>query len=164
VLDFSVAENLILGREDALPARFGLWPRRLAAHAAPLLERYDVRPAAPAAPARSLSGGNQQKLVIARELSRGARVILAAHPTRGVDVGAVARIWSELRAARRAGAAILLVSADLAELFALADRLLVLYRGRISALLDPQRTTSAQVGEFMTGAAVATSREVPWRA
>ncbi|HEY3352675.1 MAG TPA: ABC transporter ATP-binding protein [Polyangia bacterium] len=155
VLDLTVAENLVLGREDAIAAPFGLWPATLARAAAPLLERYDVRPVAPGAAARALSGGNQQKLVLGRELARGARVILAAHPTRGVDVGAVARIWTELRAARAGGAAILLVSADLAEIFALADRILVLYRGRVAAAFDPHATTVDELGLAMTGAAAA---------
>jgi simple sugar transport system ATP-binding protein len=159
VLDLTVAENLALGREDAVPGRLGLWPAALAANAAPLLERYDVRPVDPGAAARTLSGGNQQKLVLGRELGREAQVILAAHPTRGVDVGAVARIWSELRRARRAGAGILLVSADLAEIFALADRILVLFRGRIAAELDPRATTTEELGLYMTGVTPARARE-----
>jgi simple sugar transport system ATP-binding protein len=153
VLDLTAGENLALGREDAIAAPLGLWPGALARAAAPLLARYDVRPPDPAAPARAFSGGNQQKLVLARELARGARLILAAHPTRGVDVGAVARIWSELRAARGAGAAILLVSADLGEIFALADRIVVFYGGRVAATLDPRTASAEEVGRHMTGAA-----------
>jgi len=137
------------------------WPRALAARAAPVLERHDVRPARPDAAARTLSGGNQQKVVVARELGRRARVVLAAHPTRGVDVGAVARIWQDLRAVRAAGAAVLLVSADLAELFALADRLLVMYRGRVAAELDPRTATTDEVGLHMTGATGATAATAP---
>jgi simple sugar transport system ATP-binding protein len=152
VLDLTVAENLLLGREDEVSA-FAFWPGRLAARAAPVLERHDVRPARPEAAARTLSGGNQQKVVVARELGRKARVVLAAHPTRGVDVGAVARIWQDLRAVRAAGAAVLLVSADLAELFALSDRLLVMYRGRVAAEVDPRTATPEEVGLHMTGAA-----------
>src|SRR5207247_2842129 len=105
-----------------------------------LLDRFDVRPVAPSTlglPARALSGGNQQKLVLARELSREPRVLVAAQPTRGVDIGAIERIHRELDAARRAGAAVLLVSAELDELLALADRIAVLYRGRVAAVLDP---------------------------
>ncbi|MBI5482541.1 MAG: ATP-binding cassette domain-containing protein, partial [Deltaproteobacteria bacterium] len=151
VLDLTVAENLLLGRESEVAA-LAFWPGRLAARAAPVLERHDVRPALPEAAARTLSGGTQQKVVVARELGRRARVILAAHPTRGVDVGAVARIWQDLRAARAAGAAVLLVSADLAELFALADRLLVMYRGCVAAELDPRVVTPEEVGLYMTGA------------
>ena len=152
VLDLSLAENLLLGREAEV-GFFGFWPGALAARAAPVLERHDVRPARPEAAARTLSGGNQQKLVVARELGRHARVILAAQPTRGVDVGAVVRIWQDLRAARAAGAAVLLVSADLQELFTLADRLLVMYRGRVAAEVDPRTTTPEEVGLHMTGAA-----------
>jgi ABC-type uncharacterized transport system ATPase subunit len=158
VLDLTVAENLILGREGEVPA-LAFWPHALAARAVPVLERHDVRPARPQAAARTLSGGNQQKVVVARELGRQARVVLAAHPTRGVDVGAVARIWQELRAARAAGAAVLLVSADLAELFALSDRLLVMYRGRIAAEVDPRTASAEEVGLHMTGAAAAAPRD-----
>jgi general nucleoside transport system ATP-binding protein len=160
VLDLTVAENLILGREDEVAA-LAFWPGALAARAAPVLERHDVRPARPEAAAGTLSGGNQQKVVVARELGRKARVVLAAHPTRGVDVGAVARIWQELRAVRATGAAVLLVSADLAELFALADRLLVLYRGRVAAELDPRTVTTDEVGLYMTGAGATSAAASP---
>ncbi|HEX2575966.1 MAG TPA: hypothetical protein VHK88_06420, partial [Aquihabitans sp.] len=100
-----------------------------------------------------LSGGNQQKLIIGRELLAGPSAIIAAHPTRGVDVGAQAAIWDQLRDARAAGLATLLVSADLEELIGLSDTLLVIYKGRIVAELDPSTATPEELGSHMTGAA-----------
>ena len=108
--------------------------------------------------AHALSGGNQQKLITGRELSVDPKVLIASHPTRGVDVGAQADLWDELRRCRRDGLATLLVSADLDELIGLSDQLVVLYRGRIVARLDPATVTLEQLGAHMTGAgeAVAT--------
>jgi len=110
-----------------------------------------VRPAAPAAAARTLSGGNQQKLVVARELSRGARVVLAAHPTRGVDLGAIEFIHRRLVAERDAGRGVLLVSSDLGELLSLADRLIVLYEGRVVFEAAPADTDERTLGLYMSG-------------
>jgi len=101
--------------------------------------------------AEALSGGNQQKLIIGRELMAEPRVMIAAHPTRGVDVGAQAAIWDQLRDARKDGLATLLISADLEELIGLSDRLLVIFEGRIVAELDPATATPAALGEHMTG-------------
>jgi len=151
ILDMIVAENLVLGREWEVPF-LGVGRRALSQRLAPVLDRHDIRPRRPDAAIRFLSGGNQQKVVVARELGRGARVIVAAHPTRGVDVGAVARIWQEIRTARSAGAGILLVSADLDEIFALTDRVLVMYGGTIVAALETARTSADEVGLSMTGA------------
>lgn len=155
VLDFTVAENLILGRQRELAGRFGLSRARVAAHARALIERFDVRPADPAAVAATLSGGNQQKVVIARELSRpGLKVLLAAQPTRGVDAGASERIRAQILAARDAGAAVLLVSSDLAELRALCDRIAVMYRGELAATLPRGEATDEALGALMTGARI----------
>ncbi|MET0913577.1 MAG: heme ABC transporter ATP-binding protein, partial [Acidimicrobiales bacterium] len=93
-----------------------------------------------------------QMLVVGRELMAGAMVLLANHPTRGVDVGAQAAVWDHLRDARAAGLATLLVSADLEELIGLSDRLLVMLRGRIVAELDPATVTPEELGSYMTGA------------
>src|SRR5207244_12515925 len=112
----------------------------LVRRAAPLLGEYDVRPPDPGLEARRLSGGNQQKLVVARELTREAAVILAAHPTRGVDLGAVAFIHRRLMEERNRGRAVLLVSAELAEILALSDRVLVMYVGRIVSGHDRAET------------------------
>ena len=103
-------------------------------------------------PAFTLSGGNQQKLIVGREMMSSPRVLVAAHPTRGVDVGAQAVIWDILRDARSQGLATLLVSADLEELIGLSDRLLVMLRGGVVAELDPSTVTPAELGSYMTGA------------
>ncbi|MBI4704969.1 MAG: ABC transporter ATP-binding protein [Deltaproteobacteria bacterium] len=152
VLDFSVAENLVLGRQRDYGGRFGLDLRRIARSARKLAARYDIRPPQPAAPAGSLSGGNQQKVVVAREMARRPRVLLAGQPTRGVDVGAVEAIHAHIRAARDAGLGVLLVSADLGELCALSDRIAVLYRGSVAAVLPAEQASAAALGELMLGA------------
>ncbi len=153
VADMTLAENLVLGRqrEPELGAWPWLTPRALAARAATTLERFDVRPANATLRARQLSGGNQQKLVVARELTRGAAVVIAAHPTRGVDLGAVAAIHERLLAERDAGRGVLLVSSDLSEILALADRVLVIYEGRIVHETTPAATDERTLGLFMTG-------------
>jgi simple sugar transport system ATP-binding protein len=159
VLDFTVAENAVLGRQQQFSRLLALdWPR-VNVEARRLIATADVRPADGQARARSLSGGNQQKLVIARELARErATLLLAAQPTRGVDIGAIELIHRQLVAARDAGIGILLVSAELAELAALADRLLVMYRGRVVAELSAAELHAdggiERVGELMTGASV----------
>jgi ABC-type uncharacterized transport system ATPase subunit len=103
--------------------------------------------------AAALSGGNQQKLVVGRELSGDPVLLIAAHPTRGVDVGAQAGIWAELRRARAAGLAVLLVSADLDELIGLSDTLAVISGGRLVGTADPATVTPEELGTKMTGAA-----------
>ncbi|HET7226153.1 MAG TPA: ABC transporter ATP-binding protein [Candidatus Eisenbacteria bacterium] len=149
----SLAENVALGRERE-PA-FGHGPMlshaRLAARTRELVEEFDVRPPRPDALARQLSGGNQQKLVAARELTRGASLVLASHPTRGVDLGAVAFLHRRLLAERDAGNAVLLVSSELTEILALADRILVLYEGRIVHETTPGATDERTLGLYMTG-------------
>lgn len=154
VLDFSLAENSALGYQQLAPIKRGPWFSRSAATrtAADIIKRFDVRGGSPATKARSLSGGNQQKFIIGRELGSKPTVLVAAHPTRGVDVGAQSAVWAELVAARDGGLGTLLVSADLDELLALSDRLLVMYGGRIVAELDPQSVTPTELGEYMTGA------------
>jgi general nucleoside transport system ATP-binding protein len=103
-------------------------------------------------PAAALSGGNQQKLVVGRELSGDPVLLIASHPTRGVDVGAQAGIWEELRKARAAGLAVLLISADLDELIGLSDSIAVILRGRLVATADPATVTPEELGAAMTGA------------
>jgi ABC-type uncharacterized transport system ATPase subunit len=154
VLEYSVADNLMLGQQHRFTKHGALDTRLIARHAQGLIKTYDVRPNDPALPARALSGGNQQKIVIAREMggARDFRVLLAAQPTRGVDVGAIEFIHAQLRAARAAGKAVLLVSADLTEVLALSDRIAVMYGGRIVAVV-PGATASAEIlGPHMTGA------------
>jgi len=101
-----------------------------------------------------LSGGNQQKLIVGKEMSADLVALIAAHPTRGIDVGAQAAVWEELRHARAAGLAVILISADLEELIGLSDRLLVMLRGEIVAELDPRDVTPRDLGSYMTGASV----------
>ena len=118
-----------------------------------IMQEFDVRAPGPDTLALALSGGNQQKFIVGREMSGSPSLLLASHPTRGVDVGAQAAIWNELRAAREKGMAIVLISADLEELIGLSDRLIVMLRGSVTAELDPAKTTPESLGSAMTGAA-----------
>jgi simple sugar transport system ATP-binding protein len=117
------------------------------------MQEFDVRAPGADTLALALSGGNQQKFIVGREMSGSPALLLASHPTRGVDVGAQAAIWNELRAAREKGMAIVLISADLEELIGLSDRLIVMLRGSVTAELDPAKTTPESLGSAMTGAA-----------
>jgi simple sugar transport system ATP-binding protein len=152
VLDFLVADNLILGQQHRFTSRGVIDQQRVASNARRQIAAFDIRPPVPTLAARALSGGNQQKVVVAREMGRTFGVLLAAQPTRGVDVGAIEFIHAQLRAAREAGKAILLVSADLAEVLALSDRVAVMYGGRFVALLPRAQASSDVVGRYMTGA------------
>jgi general nucleoside transport system ATP-binding protein len=153
ILDYSIADNLILGQQHRFSKSFQLDADRILENARQQIAAYDIRPADPLAPARALSGGNQQKIVIAREMGRAFDVLLAAQPTRGVDVGAIEFIHARLREARDAGKAILLVSADLSEILALSDRIAVMYGGAIAAVLSRQEANEETLGRYMTGAA-----------
>lgn len=159
VLGFSLSENAALGYQQRAPIKRGWWFDRSAAAstAADIIRRFDVRGGSPTTTAGSLSGGNQQKFIIGRELGSEPTVLVAAHPTRGVDVGAQSAVWRELVTARDAGLGTLLVSADLDELLALSDRLLVMYGGRVVAELDPRSVTAIDLGEHMTGAHLPTT-------
>jgi simple sugar transport system ATP-binding protein len=117
-----------------------------------IIQRFDVRPPDAALPARALSGGNQQKLIIGRELELRPRLLLVAQPTRGVDIGAIEFIHRKLVALRDTGCAVILVSAELEEVMSLSDRLLVIHDGRIAGEVDPAVATPAEVGLLMTGA------------
>jgi len=153
LLDAPLWENEILGHQSRPPNAKGPWIDRAGARkrTEEIVERFDVRTPNIEVRAEALSGGNQQKLIIGRELMAEPRVMIAAHPTRGVDVGAQAAIWDQLREARRNGLATLLISADLEELIGLSDRLLVIFEGRIVAELDPATATPTALGEHMTG-------------
>jgi simple sugar transport system ATP-binding protein len=152
VLEFSLAENLALHDFDKEPnSRFGwLYPQRLVQRATTLLRQFDVRGGGPQTRAGALSGGNQQKVVLAREMSRGPRVLIAAQPTRGLDVGAIEFVHRRLIEARDGGEAVLLVSLELDEVLSLADRILVMYEGRIVAEYGPD-VTEEELGIAMTG-------------
>jgi simple sugar transport system ATP-binding protein len=135
VLDFSLAENIALHDFDKAPnSRFGwLRPGKLVDRAATLIREFDVRGGGPQTPAKSLSGGNQQKVVVAREVGRDPRVLIAAQPTRGLDVGAIEFVHARLVDERDDGRAVLLVSLELDEILSLSDRILVMYEGEIVA-------------------------------
>ncbi len=147
-------ENRMLGHQTEAPNVKGLLIDRAGARADTrrIVEEYDVRTPSIDVLASALSGGNQQKLIVGREMSGEPKVLIAAHPTRGVDVGAQAAIWDLLRAARAGGLAVLLISADLDELIGLSDTLVVILRGRLVAEVDPARVTPEQLGSAMTGA------------
>ena len=153
ILDYSVAENLILGQQHRFTRGVRLDQTLILDNARRQVAAYDIRPADPLLPARALSGGNQQKIVIAREMARAFQVLLAAQPTRGVDVGAIEFIHARLREARDAGKAILLVSADLAEILALSDRVGVMYGGKLVTVLARRDASEEVLGPYMTGAA-----------
>jgi simple sugar transport system ATP-binding protein len=133
VLEFSIAENIALHDYAKAPsAKWGwLFPKRLLARARGLIREFDVRGGGPLAPAGALSGGNQQKVVAAREISRDPKVLIAAQPTRGLDVGAIEYLHRRLVTERDEGRAVLLVSLELEEIFSLSDRILVIYEGKI---------------------------------
>ena len=154
LLSASLWENRVLGHQGRRPCRRGWWIDRVAARADTerIVRDYGVRTPGVGVPAFALSGGNQQKLVVGREMSGNPTLLVASHPTRGVDVGAQAQLWDHLREARRSGLAVLLVSADLEELIGLSDTLVVMLRGRIVATLDPSTTTPESLGSAMTGA------------
>jgi simple sugar transport system ATP-binding protein len=153
VLEYSVADNLILGQQHRFTGGASVLDHaRIASNAASRIETFDIRPPDDSLPARALSGGNQQKIVIAREMGRDFTVLIAAQPTRGVDVGAIEFVHDQLRKARADGKAILLVSADLVEILALSDRVAVMYGGRVVVTLPCSDATSEILGPYMTGA------------
>jgi ABC-type uncharacterized transport system ATPase subunit len=152
VLDFTLAENLALHDFRKEPdSKWGwLYPKRLVQRAARLLKEFDVRGGGPQTLAASLSGGNQQKIVVAREVSRDPRVLVAAQPTRGLDVGAIEFVHRRLVTERDEGRAILLVSFELEEILSLSDRILVIYEGRIVGEYPPG-VSEEELGIAMTG-------------
>jgi simple sugar transport system ATP-binding protein len=163
VLGMSLWENVLLGHQGsaAFSAR-GLVDRDAARRRTEaVVQDFDVRTPSIDVRAFTLSGGNQQKLIVGREMRSEPIVLVAAHPTRGVDVGAQAVIWDILRDARAAGLATLLVSADLEELIGLSDRLLVMLRGHVVAELDPAAVSQADLGCYMTGVKVAGQPDEP---
>jgi general nucleoside transport system ATP-binding protein len=154
LLDAPLWENRILGHQTREPNVRGPLIDKGAARADTerIIAEYDVRTPGPDVLARALSGGNQQKLIVGREMSGDPVLLIAAHPTRGVDVGAQAAIWDHIKNARRQGLAVLLISADLDELIGLSDRIEVILRGRLVGSFDPSRVTPEQLGSAMTGA------------
>ena len=155
IADWSIAENAILGRQRSRTfARAGTIDIAAAKrYAGEMIERYDVRPADPNARCGALSGGNQQKIVVGRALAGKPRIVVAYGPTRGIDIAAATRVQSALLDARNAGAAVLLISFELDEILAIADRVIVLHAGRIAGSVARGDLDRASIGALMTGAA-----------
>lgn len=149
-------ENAALGSHEKVPfAKRWLVDRKASrARTDEIRERFDVRSPSADVSAHALSGGNQQKLIIGREMMTDPKVLVLAHPTRGIDVGAQAAVWGEIRTARSNGLAAILISADLDELIGLSDRIVVMYHGRFVAELDPSEVDPRTLGTYMTGAAL----------
>jgi simple sugar transport system ATP-binding protein len=147
-------ENAMLGHQTVEPFSRGPWVDRKGARrrTEEVIREYNVMTPGPDTTALALSGGNQQKLIVGREMTAGPKVLIAAQPTRGIDVGAQAAVWEQIREARAAGLALLLISADLEELIGLSDTLYVILRGRLVARLDPATVTPQELGSYMTGA------------
>ncbi len=153
VLPFSVADNLVLCTYYKPPFARGLQrqPRAILENATRLIEQFDVRTSGPLAPVATLSGGNQQKVIVAREFSRPVRFLLANQPTRGLDVGSIEYIHKRIVEMRDQGVAVLLISAELDEIMSLADRIVVMYEGRIVAEVDAAQADKTTLGIWMAG-------------
>jgi simple sugar transport system ATP-binding protein len=154
VLAYSIADNLVLNTYYLAPFARGITIDEAAVrdHALKLIKEYDVRTPSPLVPVGNLSGGNKQKVVIARELSRPIKLLIAAQPTRGLDVGSIEFIHKTMVAQRDAGAAVLLVSAELDEIMSLSDRIAVMYHGQIVAIVPAGQATREDLGLLMAGA------------
>ena len=151
MLAASLWENGLLGHEATLSRGPMIDVKAARKSCREIIERFGVMTPSELVPAFVLSGGNQQKLVVGRNLANTPKVLIAAHPTRGIDVGAQAAVWKEIRRSRDAGMSVLLVSADLEEVLGLSDRILVMFDGEISAELDHKSATPQILGKYMTG-------------
>ena len=156
VLDYTLEDNLILQTyfNPEFTSKAGFLKRKnIREYANRLIEQYDVRSGQGAiTTARAMSGGNQQKAIIAREIDKSPELLIAVQPTRGLDVGAIEYIHKQLVAQRDAGKAVLLVSLELDEVMDVPDRILVMYEGEIVGELDPKKTTQEELGLYMAGA------------
>ena len=156
VLDYTLEDNMVLQRyfEPRFVSKAGFLKRRaIREYAQELIEQYDVRSGqGPITMARSMSGGNQQKAIVAREIDKDPELLIAVQPTRGLDVGAIEYIHKQIVAQRDAGKAVLLVSLELDEVMSLSDRILVIYEGEIVGELDPKTTTAEGLGLYRAGA------------
>jgi simple sugar transport system ATP-binding protein len=153
VLPHSIADNEVLNTYYRAPFAKGLRRNQKAIleNALHLIKEYDVRTPGPLVPAGNLSGGNQQKVIVARELSRGVSLLIANQPTRGLDVGSIEYIHSQIVEMRDKGAAVVLVSAELDEIMSLADRIVVIYHGQIVATMEAEMATREGLGLLMAG-------------
>ena len=156
VMDFVAWESAVLGYDDLPEYGNGVWMNRsrMRQATADMMEHFDVRPRYPELLSRSFSGGNQQKLVLAREIGQMPKVLLVGQPTRGVDIGAIEFIYAQLRALRDAGCAVLVVSSELDEILALSNRVIVMNQGRVTGELAIEDCTEASIGLLMVGGAV----------
>ena len=156
VLDYTLEDNMVLQRyfEPEFFSKAGFLKRKaIRDYATRLIDQYDVRSGqGPVTVARSMSGGNQQKAIVAREIDKDPELLIAVQPTRGLDVGAIEYIHKQIVAQRDAGKGVLLVSLELDEVMALSDRILVMYEGEIVGQLDPKTTTVEELGLYMAGA------------
>ena len=156
VLDYSLEYNMVLQRyfEPEFVSKAGFLRRKnIREYSDRLIEQYDVRSGQGSVTiARSMSGGNQQKAIVAREIDKDPQLLVAVQPTRGLDVGAIEYIHKQLVAQRDAGRAVLLVSLELDEVMSVPDRILVMYEGEIVGELDPKKTTVEELGLYMSGA------------
>jgi len=154
VLSYPVADNIALQEYYKPPFARGavIDERAIQREAAALVQRFDVRTPSVHTPAGSLSGGNQQKVIVARELSRPIRLLVASQPTRGLDVGSIEYIHKQIVRKRDEGAAVLLVSSELDEILAMSDRIAVMYRGRVVAIVEAEGATKEYLGLLMAGA------------
>ena len=153
-MSFSLTENFVLDSYYDQPFSSGIkmdWPRSRQ-EADHLIKEFDVRTPSAEIPASNLSGGNQQKVIVAREFGRDVDLVIASQPTRGIDVGSIEFIHERIIAERDQGAAVLIVSSELDEVMALSDRILVMFDGRVVAEKRPQDTTNAELGLYMAGA------------
>jgi ABC-type uncharacterized transport system ATPase subunit len=151
ILEYTIANNLILGVQKYFSTNGVIDRDRVKENAARAITSFDIRPPNALLAARALSGGNQQKVVVAREMGRGFSVLLASQPTRGVDVGAIEFIHQQLLTARAQGKAILLVSAELNEVLALSDHIAVMYRGKFATVMPSAEASEEVLGEYMIG-------------
>lgn len=153
VLSYSVADNMVLCNYYLKPFAKGvvLQQEKVDENARKLIKDFDVRTPSPYVPTSKLSGGNQQKVIVARELSRPVKLLIASQPTRGLDVGSIEYIHKEIVAMRDRGVGVLLISAELDEILALSDRIAVMYQGQIMDILDADKATKESLGLLMAG-------------
>jgi len=153
ITDFTVTENFVLGYHtfERYSGRIFLKPKEMDEHAEKAVEDFDIKTPSTSTLVESLSGGNQQKLIVARELSQQPNLLVAAQPTRGIDVGAIEFVHERLMEERAKGKGLLLVSSELDEIMSLSDRIAVIYEGEFTAVFDANETTKEELGAYMTG-------------
>jgi len=153
VKEYKLFENVLLGRQNENRFRYKIVIKEneLIEYTKNLIEKYDVRPVDPYQITETLSGGNQQKLIVSRELTKESDLVIASHPTRGLDIKAASFVLNALIEERNRGKAVMLLSSDLSELLQISDRVGVMYRGKIIAVLNPSQTNEREIGMYMTG-------------